>query len=166
MIDTVPILREPTINGSAMSATAIISTGTVDRDADLLEPSGIVLDNYRKNPVVLWEHGLGEVTIPIAKSEDPNGNLTVRVVGDTVEATSFFSNRSLVSEQIFQLIEDKIIRATSVQATPIDATPLRVDGLTGQHMHAWELVEWSWTGVGINPEAIAKTLGRNRLAGR
>lgn len=48
----------PYVDRSAMSARAIISTGTIDRVGDLLIPQGCRLDNFIKNPVVLWAHGL------------------------------------------------------------------------------------------------------------
>ena len=61
------------VDTGAMSASAVISTGTPDRSGDVMIASGCRLDNYRFNPVVFWEHQL-DFRLPIAKSEDPAGN--------------------------------------------------------------------------------------------
>src|SRR4051812_41355949 len=71
-LDTV---SDAAIDESAMSATAIISTPTPDRVRDSMVPRGCLLDDYKNNPVVLWEHGFN-LSLPIGKSEDPSGNLT------------------------------------------------------------------------------------------
>ena len=45
---------------------AKISTISVDRDGDVMLPSGAQLDDYNKNPVVLFGHDAGR--IPIGKA--------------------------------------------------------------------------------------------------
>lgn len=60
-----------------MSARAVINTPREDREGDVIVPRGVHLDNYRNNPVVLWEHGLGELTRPIAKCQQPDGKLAL-----------------------------------------------------------------------------------------
>ena len=44
----------------------ILSNGAVDRDFDTVNPDGWELENFRKNPVVLWMHDMWE--LPVAKS--------------------------------------------------------------------------------------------------
>src|SRR5262245_28511365 len=65
------------LDESAMSATFVISTMRPDRVGDVVVPEGIVLENYRRNPVVLFGHQ--SASLPIGKSEDPDGNLTIVV---------------------------------------------------------------------------------------
>lgn len=159
-------IADPTIDEGRMIASAIISTPTPDRDDDVIEPRGVVLDDYEKNPVVLWEHGFGSIDTPIAKSVI-DGKLAVHVFDDRIEADCQFSHRNKTSDQIFALIADGIVRATSVRVSPIDAVvrqgtdPDRM----GLWVKSWRMPEWSWGMIGANPEAVAKTVGDGRIAG-
>ena len=158
---------QPYVDRSAMSARAVISSATVDRVGDLLLPAGCQLTNYAKNPVVLWAHGLEGIGRPIATSRDPDGNLAVTISECDVQATSWFSQSSLEAAQIFELIDEGIVRATSVRETPIKSR-VRRDPEAGDILivEEWDLEEWSWCAVGVNPDAVAKTLHRNRLGGQ
>ena len=150
-----------------MSATAIISTPTIDRVGDLLNPLGCRLDNYRKNPAVLWAHGFDGISLPVGQSEDLDGQLAVKISEKDVEATCFFSQKTLEAAQIFELVDEGIVRGTSVRETPI-VSSFKRDPDFGDILivDEWELEEWSWCCVGVNPDAVAKALGRNRLAGK
>jgi len=164
-IDTPPL--DASVDLDAMAATAIISTPAKDRVNDVLIPTGCNLDNYRLNPVVLWNHGFDSASQPIGRSEDADGNLSVRISDKAVEATCYFSQRSLIAAQVFELIAEKIIRATSVRENPIKSyMQMGDDREQLLVVEEWELIEWSWVDVGCNPEAVAKALSRNRLAGK
>lgn len=152
------------VDESAMSATAIISTPTPDRVNDLVVPSGCRLENYKKNPVVLWEHGFG-LSLPIAKSEDPDGNLTVAIGEGNVTATSYFTHRLKESEQIFELITEGIVRATSIRLTPLKSNFKRNGDDDVFLIEVWDLEEWSWVAIPCNPEAVAGVVSKNKLAG-
>jgi len=162
-------LCEPALDAAALSATAIISTPTPDRSDDIVEPLGVQLENYARNPVVYFDHGLSGLTLPIAKSEDPDGRLTVTPRADGIEATSYFAQGLCEACQIFELIEQKILRGTSIHLIPLVAK-IRNDsnadrGRPGLHIEEWELLEWSWVGIPDNPEAVRKVLDRGKLAG-
>ncbi|MEI8017347.1 MAG: hypothetical protein WCH39_04055 [Schlesneria sp.] len=158
---------QPYVDRKAMSARAVISTATIDRVGDLLIPRGCHLENYSKNPVVMWAHGLEGIGQPIGTSRDANGQVAVTVSDDDVQATSWFSQTSLEAAQIFELIDEGIVRATSVRETPIKSR-LRHDPTQGDVLivEEWDLEEWSWCAIGVNPDAVAKTLHRNRLGGQ
>lgn len=157
----------PRIDVASMSAWATITTPAPDRSEDVVEPMGIMLDNYRKNPVVLWDHGFGGINVPIGKSEDSNGELAVVVSETGVDACCFFAQGVWEACQIFELIVQKIVRATSIGFRPLEAEP-RTKGLDrpGLYIPLWELFEWSWVVVPDNPDAIAKVLDGGKLAGR
>ena len=58
---------------------AIVSTATKDRDGDIVEPDGWMLERYRQNPVVLWAHDSGAP--PVAKAtEIATGDGALRAV--------------------------------------------------------------------------------------
>jgi hypothetical protein len=149
-----------------MSVRAIISTPTIDRVGDLLVPRGCSLKNYSLNPVVYWGHGLEGIVLPIGKSEDDDGNLTIEVSDDDVYGTCYFAQDYKEAEQIFDLIAQGIIRATSVRETPITQRRVLIKGRTVNQVDSWDMEEWSFAGVGVNPDAVAKCLHTNRLAGK
>jgi len=51
-----------------MTLTAFVSTAARDRYDEVLDPKGVDISNYNKNPVVLWAH---KYDIPL--SEKPYG---------------------------------------------------------------------------------------------
>lgn len=156
---------KPYVNRSEMSARAIISTATEDRVGDILNPRGCLLKNYAKNPVVLYGHGLEGITTPIGTSCDPNDTLAVEINDDFVVATCYFSQKSLDAAQIFELIDEGIIRATSVRETPKSFKKSYVNGSPVNLVDKWDLEEWSWCAIGVNPDAVAKALN-SRFDGR
>lgn len=98
-----------------MSARAIINTPREDREGDVIVPRGVLLENYRKNPVVLWEHGLGEITRPIAKCQHSNGELALEVavlvylteelINDNGLALESYVSKKVTEEMEFMLGE-------------------------------------------------------------
>lgn len=161
-------LVSPVIDTERMSATAVICTPAVDWDDEIILPEGVDLETrYRGNPVVFWEHGfIPEFNTPIATSESPEGLLSIKLAGGVLEGTSYFTNKNLQSAQIFDLIVEKIVRATSIHTDPTEAArPEIVDGKRCVIYPKSLMLEWSWCGMGANHEALAKALGRNRLAG-
>ena len=157
----------PYVDRVAVSARAVISTPTIDRVRDVLIPGGCQLGNYEKNPVVLWSHGTDGIDQPIGTSCGPDGNLAIAISDDEVTATCWFAQSSIEAMQIFELIDEGVIRAASVRETPIKSHVQHKPGV-GEILivDEWDLEEWSWCAVGVNPDAVAKALDRNRLGGR
>lgn len=156
------------IDLNRMCASAVISTATLDRVGDVLVPEGCELTDYEKNPVVLWSHGLEMgIPFPVGTARDPISNeLSVQIKSDSVTSWCFFSQSYAPAVQIFGLIDEKIIRATSVRETPINASQRFKDGQTILYVPKWGLEEWSWCAVGVNPDAVRKCLDRNRIDGK
>lgn len=149
---------EPYVDRAGVWARAIISTATEDRVGDILNPRGCQLKNYRQNPVVMWGHGLEGITTPIGASVDPMGNLTVEVGDEFVLATSYFAQNSKEAMDIFGLICDGVVRATSVRETPIAFKKSWIGGRQVTQVDRWDLEEWSWCAIGVNPDAVAKAM--------
>jgi hypothetical protein len=53
--------------GDGRKVTFIITTGVPDRDRDTLSVDGWKVENYLKNPVVLWAHNYR--SLPVGKAE-------------------------------------------------------------------------------------------------
>ena len=149
---------QPYVDRGGVWARAIISTATEDRVGDILNPRGCQLKNYSLNPVVMWGHGLEGITTPIATSVDPMGNLTVEISDDFVLATSYFAQNSKEAMDIFGLICDGVVRATSVRETPLVSRKSWSDGRQVTKVDKWDLEEWSWCAIGVNPDAVAKAM--------
>lgn len=163
---TLATQSQPYVDESAMSAKATINTPREDREGDIILPMGVQLDNYRANPVVLWEHGLGSIDRPIAKCVTPEGDLALTITEDEITAISYFSEKCIESLQVFHLIAEGLVRATSVRAEPIKSFAHKTkDGVMGLTLEVWDLVEWSWGCMGVNPDAVAKILDRGTIEG-
>ena len=157
----------PEVDTGAMSATALICSSTIDWDDEVIDPAGVEFESrYKANPVVLWEHGFNpEIPFPIGKCETPEGKLALTLAKGGIEATSFHTNKTRESEQIFDLIVEKIIRAASIHVDPLASQPHAIGSKRCTLYPKSSLLEWSWCCMGANPDAVAKVLGLNRLAG-
>ncbi len=157
----------PSVDIQRMRATAIICTPAVDREQEVILPEGVDFTNYVLNPTVLWEHGLDSViTVPIAKCEDSSGKLALRMNGNRLEGDAYFTNKVRESEQIFDLIVEKIVRATSIHVIPTGGKKkASINGVNATVYPQSSMVEWSWGRLGVNPEAVLKMLNKGRLAG-
>jgi HK97 family phage prohead protease/HK97 family phage major capsid protein len=137
------------------SLSYVLSDGTVDRYGDVIEPAGWQLDGFRGNPIALFNH---RPDAPIGKWR----NIRVeddRLLADFEPAAKGTSQRV---DEILSLIEQDILRATSVGFLGIDSEPLdpKRPG-AGTRYTRQELLETSIVSVPANPAAlqIAKSLG-------
>lgn len=148
----------PVIDSNTLSARARIGTPRQDRQGDIIEPSGVDWSDYANNPVVKYEHGFSGIVLPIAKSVDPQGNLTVEydIDEDAIYARSYFSSKFDLSYQMFGLIEEGFLRATSIHVIPLaNGFVQRSDG---HYVKCSSMLEYSWCTVGVNPGAYLKSL--------
>ena len=166
------------VDGGNMSATAIISTPVTDRDGDVIIQEGLDFTNYKRNPVVFFNHQAWP--LPVGKSEDREGMSTVIVAQNQTVATCYFSQHSKEAEQVFSLVADGTLRSTSVgflvkRATPLAGLSEPMFGLPrqmpsnpmrGYRIDAAEVTEWSWVGIGANPEAVLIHLSKGMIAGQ
>lgn len=126
----------------------VLSTSTPDRSADTIDAKGWRLENYKKNPVVLWGHD--QSIPPIGKCS----NLRVSkgaLVGDVEFATA---EQNPFAETIYRLVEGGFVNAGSVGFMPIKYTMNQETG--GLDFKEQELFEYSIVGVPCNPEALSR----------
>ncbi len=138
---------------SARQIKVIASDATPDRMGDILEPSGCVLANYKRNPIVLAQHNY----------EAPIGRcVTIAVEGGAVVATIEFppEGTSALADEYARLAKGGVLSAVSVGFLPLARKPL--DG-GGWRYTAWEMLELSIVSVPANPSALVTERG---FAGR
>lgn len=119
------------------------SNGIIDRHGESLNPMGWKLDNYLKNPVILFAHDYS--SLPVGKAEKvwiENGDLMFNIkFADTPMAN-----------QVFDLFKGGFLNAFSVGFIPTKF------GVSGQDTYTYmeqELLELSVVPVPANPEALA-----------
>jgi HK97 family phage prohead protease len=86
----------------------IASTASVDRQGDSIDQSGWELDNYLKNPVILFAHNYSE--LPIAKAVEvinAGSSLIIKIQFASEEANP-------KAQQIKRLVDEGILNTTSV----------------------------------------------------
>lgn len=126
----------------------VISTATVDRDNDRVLPTGAILDNYTKNPVVMWGHSYGAPADLIGRAV----NLEVGVDGITADFELRPAANEADPQNIVRLLwEGGWVRTASIGFRPIAA---QANEYGGKDFTAWELLEFSLVPVPANAAAL------------
>jgi HK97 family phage prohead protease len=150
------------LGGDMRALRFTISTGSVDREQDVINPAGWDLANYRRNAVVLWGHDAS--ALPIGKAFD------VHLAGGALKATVEFippetPERGPFADAVYQLACRGFLAATSVGFRPIkwdytrDQSRGADDWFPGIDFEEQELVELSIVTVPANPEALIEAPG-------
>jgi HK97 family phage prohead protease len=134
-----------------------ISTDSVDRSGDKINQDGWQLDNYRKNPVVLWAHDYSKP--PIGTSDK------VWIEGGKLKSITRFvpaDNPAIgrFADGIYQLYKQGFMSATSVGFMPKKwAWVDDKDRKYGIDFEEMELLEYSAVPVPANAEALIEARG-------
>ncbi|MCA1989050.1 MAG: HK97 family phage prohead protease [Desulfarculus sp.] len=145
------------VDDAARTFWAVASTGQVDRQGDLIEPTGWDFANFLKNPVIPWAHDYAAP--PVAKA------LALRVDGDRLLFQAQFptAQEYAFADTIYQLYRGGYLRAFSVGFAPLQSELVvhQINGraLTGTRYLKQELYEISCVTLPANPQALAQ-LGR------
>ncbi len=130
----------------------ITSTETIDRDGDILKVDGWKLDNYLKNPVILYGHNYGG--LPVGRSvKIEKDNINKKLVQDVQ-----FAKREEYefADTVYRLAKGGYLNATSVGFIGIRQEPRLSE--EGEHLgiifQEQELLETSIVPVPSNPTAL------------
>lgn len=123
-----------------------ISTGSADREKDIINPSGWDTTNYLQNPVVLFAHDYD--SLPVARA------ISLRQDGDTLVAEAQFADAELnpMAEQVYQMLKQGFLRGASVGFRPLSYQFNEERG--GVDFDKQELLEFSVVPVPANPGAL------------
>lgn len=128
--------------------TFTISTGSVDRDNDTLDPKGWQLDNYKSNPVVLFAHDYK--SLPVAKCIDIKSTDTALI------ATAEFlpEGKHPFADTVYDMLKAGFLNATSVGFRAIEHQPN--NERKGYDYKRQELMEFSIVPIPSNQDALAQ----------
>ncbi len=126
-----------------------ISTDSVDRHGDSVAIDGWTLENFRKNPVVLWAHDYR--TMPVAKS------LSEWVEGNKLKSRAQFTPKEMsrFNDTVFEMYKQGFMSAVSVGFAPKKWVWAEADDRRfGIDFVEQELLEFSAVPVPANAEAL------------
>lgn len=143
-------VKSQTANKSTGEYSVMISTEDIDRSGDIVRAAGVKLENYRKNPIVLFSHSYD--VPPIARTT----NLEV-IPGRGIKATFKFPSEGIhpLADTVRGLFSEGFINAASIGFNPIKSISLDPTRPYGpQEYTEVELLEWSIVPVPANQSAL------------
>lgn len=179
-------------DGKEMSADFVIVTRgkTPNRHGNMVQIApgpngkGLITEHYERNPVVLFEHGMGGIPYAVGLSESPRGQVTLKASKSRATARVYFFQQFAFSSEIFLLVDARGLRMASIGFQPRKAMRLRSIGdargteerqqdgvidLTayygGLDFTESELFEWSVTVIGADQGALRQALDRRKIGG-
>jgi len=144
------------INEATREITFVVSTSGRDRDGDVIMQDGWNLDNYMKNPIVLWAHDPSQP--PVARTK------RISVQGNKLIATAQFPDKDTYEfgNTVYQMYKGGFLNATSVgfQPTELELMEGPEPGDFGFRFVKQELMEFSAVPIPSNPEALIVARGQ------
>ena len=130
----------------------VLTKFRVDRDGDVIIPQGALLEDYRKNPLILYMHDM--TIVPPAKL------LTESILITETEVTAdvkFDIENDPFGAFLFQKYLNGYLSAGSIRFMPteFDAEPILPDQ-SGFTVREWKLLEYSLVTIPSNPDALRK----------
>lgn len=123
--------------------TMVGSTETADRVGDIVKMAGVDLTNYKKNPIILFNHDYDK---PIGKALD------VQVIDNKLVFKIQFADTDF-GREIYYLLKNGYMNASSIGFIGKEYEPNDFGGITFTKI---ELLELSIVSVPCNPNAIVQ----------
>lgn len=124
----------------------IVSTSSEDREGDVIEVAGVDLTNYKRNPVILFNH---RHDCPIARC------ISIGLNGGRLEAVAEFPPEGISdkADEVYRLIKAGIINCTSIGFIPKEWSFIDDDSWARRFAKS-EMIEFSFVSVPANAEAM------------
>jgi len=131
-------------------ADFVASTDAVDSYSEVIDQTSWRLDRFKTNPVILYGHQSYELPIGQAtRCEVARGQLEVTIKFATAEANPR-------AEEVWKLVQERVLRAVSVGFMPNDGKYELRDGKDVFVLYGCDLREISVVAVPANHECLAK----------
>jgi hypothetical protein len=169
------------IDEPSRAVTHLITTNAVDRMGDIVEPKGALLDNFRKNPVVLANHNYGIESVIGRASE-------IKITKDGIVSTTIFRDTPL-ADAAYRLAKEKL-GGWSIGFRPTDSHTIEagardgcktcktrfasmvsgkapgeyVPGAWTRHFVGWEMLEYSSVAIPANQDIVNNAITRGLVS--
>ncbi len=163
-------VTETKIDKTERSVVSYINTAARDRDNEIIVPKGVVLKDYKKNPVVMFAHNYS--MLPIGK------NLWIRNDGNGLVAKTQYAKHPKADE-VYEYRKDGFPLAESVGFIPLETIrpadvldeeleKLGLDPTEARKAYRiytkWILLEYSDVPVPSNPEALQLAVSKGLVS--
>ena len=137
-----------------------ITTSSTDRDGDVVDSAGAVVENYMKSPTVQWAHNYRDPWAVIGKT-------TALELGPNYIDAEFelrpSANEADPQNVIRLLWNGGWVNAASIGFRPIEFEELPLEEgddewSRGYRFTKYEIVEWSLVPIGANQDALRRTM--------
>ncbi len=138
------------------TAVAAISTDSIDRDKEVLVPKGVNLDNFNKNPVVLWAHDYSSTPVGSTKKYGvKKGRKIIKAKWEWADTDKALEIKKLWDGGFLNAVSVGFIVSKSHEPTPDDIKKTPEWAEVRRVIDEWELLEFSIVPVPANPDALA-----------
>ncbi len=130
----------------------------IDRVGEVVMPMGIILDTFKTNPVVLFQHGNSQHgRVPIGKINVDTITQTKNFLDADVIFDDGESSKDVFAQMIAQKVRDGFLNAGSIGFMPIEISrEAQFPKQTGPTFTKSELHEFSIAAIPMLPSALAK----------
>jgi len=133
-------LRGYVKNKEAEIITVVASTSSKDRMGESINADGWLLDNFKKNPVLLWAHRADQ--LPIGRV------LKVYTEGNSLIAETAFADHPFAREV------EKMVKGGFINAVSVGFKPEKYDETDASIVKEQTLLELSYVNVPANEESL------------
>lgn len=149
---------------------SVITSGAVDRDREVVLPGGVVLDGFRKNPVVTFNHRYD--LLPVGRA------LWIKRDGDAIKAKTRYAPRppdwqgDWLPDAIWHMVKIGDLKGKSIGFLPLEGRPPSAEEIElrpGWADVAWIyakvlLLEYAVAPVQSNPDALVEIVGKGAVS--
>lgn len=133
----------------------VASTDAVDRHGTILSPDGWMLDSFRANPIMAYQHNTHST-----EPDDILGTWDVRVENGKLIVTANYDTENEKAMKIKRKVDNGILRAVSVGFIPHEyrwGQKSKGESEDVMYLERNELLEVSIVAVPSNPEALKRS---------
>lgn len=131
----------------------LVTSEKIDRQNEVVKSDSYNIDNFMKNPVMLFQHD--SFSLPIGKWVEYEKTAEGLLLGGWFHEIPDSENENL-SATIKEYVKQGIINSTSIGFRPIKSHTDRIDNKNILVYDEIDLIEVSIVTIGANPEALQK----------